>query len=122
MLKRLAAFQRQNQLDLALQELDRIERTLFMLDWLEPSIAIELSRHPGNTRSIPLMALGEHLCNHTVRRMSRILPKIVANTVDVTNPASLGLIGSSAVSSAFDPREPTARTLRRGQSSAKLPG
>jgi hypothetical protein len=35
MLKRLAAFQRQNQLDLALQELGRIERTLFMVDWLE---------------------------------------------------------------------------------------
>jgi TPR repeat protein len=31
MLQRLAAFQRQNQLDLALQELGRIERTLFML-------------------------------------------------------------------------------------------
>src|SRR4051812_11125319 len=37
MLKRLAGFQRQNQLDLALQELGRIERTLFMLDWLESS-------------------------------------------------------------------------------------
>ena len=37
MLKRLAAFQRQNQLDRALQELGRIERTLFMLDWLESS-------------------------------------------------------------------------------------
>ncbi len=35
MLKRLAAYQRQNQLDLALKELGRIERTLFMLDWLE---------------------------------------------------------------------------------------
>jgi TnpA family transposase len=35
MLKRLAAFQRQNQLDLALQELGRVERTLFTLDWLE---------------------------------------------------------------------------------------
>jgi len=35
MVKRLAAFQRQNQLDLALQELGRVERTLFMLDWLE---------------------------------------------------------------------------------------
>ena len=35
MLKRLAAYQRQNQLDLAIQELGRIERTLFMLDWLE---------------------------------------------------------------------------------------
>jgi TnpA family transposase len=35
MLRRLAAYQRQNQLDLALQELGRIGRTLFMLDWLE---------------------------------------------------------------------------------------
>ena len=35
MLKKLAAYRRQNQLDLALQELGRIERTLFMLDWLE---------------------------------------------------------------------------------------
>jgi len=35
MLRRLAAYQRQNQLDLALQELGRVERTLFMLDWLE---------------------------------------------------------------------------------------
>jgi TnpA family transposase len=35
MLKKLAAYQRQNQLDLALQELGRIERTLFMIDWLE---------------------------------------------------------------------------------------
>jgi hypothetical protein len=35
MLRKLAAYCRQNQLDLALQELGRIERTLFMLDWLE---------------------------------------------------------------------------------------
>jgi hypothetical protein len=35
MLRKLAAYDRQNQLDLALQELGRIERTLFMLDWLE---------------------------------------------------------------------------------------
>lgn len=35
MLNCLAAFQRQNQFDLALQELGRIERSLFMLDWLE---------------------------------------------------------------------------------------
>jgi len=32
MLRRLSAYQRQNQLDLALQKLGRIERTLFMLD------------------------------------------------------------------------------------------
>jgi len=34
-LKKLAAFSRQNRLDFALSELGRIERTLFMLDWLE---------------------------------------------------------------------------------------
>jgi len=35
MLKKLAAYERQNQLDLALQEIGKVERTLFMLDWLE---------------------------------------------------------------------------------------
>jgi Tn3 transposase DDE domain len=35
MLRNLAAYRRQNQLDLALHVLGRIERTLFMLDWLE---------------------------------------------------------------------------------------
>jgi TnpA family transposase len=34
-LKKLAACRRQNRLDLALQEIGRIERTLFTLDWLE---------------------------------------------------------------------------------------
>jgi TnpA family transposase len=42
MLKKLAAYRRQNQLDLALQELGRVERTLFMLDWLESP---QLRRH-----------------------------------------------------------------------------
>jgi len=36
-LRKLAACRRQNQLDLALRELGRIELTLFMLDWLESS-------------------------------------------------------------------------------------
>ena len=35
MLKKLAAYRRQNRLDFALQELGRIERTLFTLDWIE---------------------------------------------------------------------------------------
>lgn len=35
MLRKLAAYERQNELDLALQEIGRVERTLFMLDWLE---------------------------------------------------------------------------------------
>ncbi len=37
MLRKLAAYERQNQLDLALREIGRVERTLFMLDWLESS-------------------------------------------------------------------------------------
>jgi hypothetical protein len=50
MLRKLAAYRRQNQLDLALQELGRIERTLFMLDWLESP---ELHRlcHAGLNKS-----------------------------------------------------------------------
>lgn len=35
MLRKLAAYERQNQLDIALQEIGKVERTLFMLDWLE---------------------------------------------------------------------------------------
>lgn len=35
MLRKLAAYERQNQVDIALQEIGKIERTLFMLDWLE---------------------------------------------------------------------------------------
>src|SRR3546814_10767493 len=35
MLRKLAAYERQNQLDVALQEIGKIERTLFMLDWLK---------------------------------------------------------------------------------------
>lgn len=35
MLKKLSAYKRQNRLDLALQEIGRIERALFTLDWLE---------------------------------------------------------------------------------------
>ena len=35
MLKKLAAYERQNRLHLALQEVGKVERTLFMLDWLE---------------------------------------------------------------------------------------
>jgi TnpA family transposase len=35
MLRKLAAYERQNQLDVALKEIGKIERTFFMLDWLE---------------------------------------------------------------------------------------
>ncbi|CAM5390150.1 hypothetical protein IH86_11595 [Sphingobium yanoikuyae] len=50
MLPKLAAYERQNQLDVALQEIGKIERTLFMLDWLENP---DLRRrcHPGLNNS-----------------------------------------------------------------------
>ena len=35
MLKKLSAYKRQNRLDFALQEIKRVERALFTLDWLE---------------------------------------------------------------------------------------
>lgn len=35
MLSKLAAYERQNQVDVALQQIGKVERTLFMLGWLE---------------------------------------------------------------------------------------
>ena len=55
MLKRLAAYQRQNQLDLALQKLRRVEHTLFMLDWLEsPSLRQRCQADPHSMHRIPV--------------------------------------------------------------------
>jgi hypothetical protein len=51
MLKKLAAYERQNQLDLALQELGRIERTFFMLDWLE-SPGLRRRCHAGLNKAL----------------------------------------------------------------------
>jgi len=50
MLRKLATYERQNQLDLALREIGRVERTIFMLDWLESP---ELRRrcHAGLNKS-----------------------------------------------------------------------
>jgi DNA-binding PucR family transcriptional regulator len=61
MLRKLAAYRRQNQLDLALQELGRIERTLFMLDWLESP---ELRRrcHAGRNKSEQRHFLAQVIC------------------------------------------------------------
>jgi TnpA family transposase len=58
MLKRLAAYRRQNQLDLALQELGRIKRTLFMLDWLESAQLRQLC-HAGLNKSEQRHALAQ---------------------------------------------------------------
>ena len=60
MLKSLAAYRRQNQLDLALQELGRIERTLFILDWLEsPATATALPRRAEQERAASCSGPGD---------------------------------------------------------------
>jgi TnpA family transposase len=63
MLRKLAAYRRQNQLDLALQELGRMERTLFMLDWLESP---ELHRrcHAGLNKSEQRHSLAHEFLVH----------------------------------------------------------
>jgi TnpA family transposase len=69
MLRKLAAYERQNQLDLALQELGRIERTLFMLDWLESS---ELRRrcHAGLNKGEQRHALAQAICTFRQGRIA----------------------------------------------------
>src|SRR5271165_1542319 len=70
MLKKLAAYRRQNQLDVALQELGRIERTLFMLDWLESP---ELRRrcHAGLNKSEQRHFLAQVICTFKQGRQTR---------------------------------------------------
>jgi len=69
MLRKLAACRRQNQLDLALQELGRIERTLFMLDWLESP---ELRRrcHAGLNKSGQRHSLAQVICTFKQGRIA----------------------------------------------------
>jgi TnpA family transposase len=69
MLRKLAAYRRQNQLDLALQELGRIERTLFTLDWLESP---ELRRrcHAGLNKSEQRHYLAQEICTFNQGRIA----------------------------------------------------
>ena len=69
MLRKLAAYRRQNQLDLALQELGRIERTLFMLDWLESP---ELRRrcHAGLNKSEQRHFFAQVICTFKQGRIA----------------------------------------------------
>jgi TnpA family transposase len=69
MLRKLAAYERQNQLDLALQELGRIERTLFMLDWLESP---ELRRRcqAGLNKGEQRHALAQAICTFKQGRIA----------------------------------------------------
>jgi TnpA family transposase len=68
-LKRLAAFQRQNQLDFALQELGRIERSLFMLDWLE-SPQLRQMCQAGLNKSEQRHALAQVICTFKQGRIA----------------------------------------------------
>ena len=68
LLKRLGAYPRQNGLALALREIGRIERTLFMLDWFElPALrrqaTVELNK--GEARN----ALARAVCFHRLGRL-----------------------------------------------------
>src|SRR5205823_4976020 len=68
LLKRLGAYPRQNGLALALREIGRIERTLFMLDWLELPVlrrqaTVELNK--GEARN----ALARAVCFHRLGRL-----------------------------------------------------
>ena len=69
MLRKLAAYRRQNQLDLALRELGRIEGTLFMLDWLE---SLELRRrcHAGLNKSEQRHFLTQVICTFKQGRIA----------------------------------------------------
>jgi TnpA family transposase len=69
MLRKLAAYERRNQLDLALQELGRIERTLFMLDWLESP---ELRRRcqAGLNKGEQRHALAQAICTFKQGRIA----------------------------------------------------
>jgi TnpA family transposase len=70
-LRKLAAYERQNQIDLALQEIGKIERTLFMLDWLEnPSLRQRCQA--GLNKSEQRHALTQAICTF---RQGRIIDR-----------------------------------------------
>ena len=69
MLKKLAAYPRQNKLDLALQELGRIERTLFMLDWLE-SPDLRRHCHVGLNKGEQRHSLAQVICTFQQGRIA----------------------------------------------------
>ncbi|HPV68963.1 MAG TPA: Tn3 family transposase [Sphingorhabdus lacus] len=69
MLRKLAAYERQNQLDLALQEIGRVERTLFMLDWLE-SLALRQRCQAGLNKSEQRHQLTQAICTFKQGRIA----------------------------------------------------
>lgn len=71
MMRKLAAYERQNQIDIAVQEIGKIERTLFMLDWLEdPSLRRRCQA--GLNKSEQRHALTQAICTY---RQGRIVDR-----------------------------------------------
>ncbi len=68
MLKKLAAYERQNQIDIALQEIGKVERTLFMLDWLE-SPDLRRRCQAGLNKSEQHYVLTQAICTFRQGRM-----------------------------------------------------
>ncbi len=68
MLKKLAAYERQNQLDLALQEAGRLVRTEFMIDWME-SPQLRRRCHAELNKSEQRHFLASALCTHKQGRI-----------------------------------------------------
>jgi hypothetical protein len=69
MLRKLAAYERHNQLDLALREIGRVERTLFMLDWLE-SPALRRRCQAGLNKSEQRHFLTQAICTFKQGRIA----------------------------------------------------
>ena len=69
MLRKLAAYERQNQLDLALREIGRVERTIFMLDWLE-SPALRRRCQAGLNKSEQRHFLTQAICTFKQGRIA----------------------------------------------------
>lgn len=85
MLKKLAAYKRQNRLDLALGEVGRLERALFTLDWLESP---ELRRrcHAGLNKSETRHALAQAVFAH---KQGRIVDHTLENQEHRTSGLNL---------------------------------
>ena len=69
MLRKLAAYERQNQLAVALQEVGKIERTLFMLDWLE-NPALRRRCQAGLNKGEQRHALTQAICTFRQGRIA----------------------------------------------------
>jgi TnpA family transposase len=85
MLKKLAAYKRQNRLDLALGELGRLERTFFTLDWLE-SPELRQRCHAGLNKSETRHALAQAVFAH---KQGRIVDRTLENQEHRTSGLNL---------------------------------